>query len=85
MWCQARSVYVKNKNKLCESEIIYPSKLKLTMRSLRLKGKAYAENHWPSPIIPLLIEHAFLERQGELEDVADISITFKEGKDIELC
>lgn len=81
----AWTVNVKNKRKLCESEVITLPKLRMTARALRLKGRASLAKGWASPIIPLLVEHILFEEYRDLSDISDVSVSFREGKDIKLC
>lgn len=79
---QART---KDKFGLDESETITLNKLKRTVRCLKQKGDAYADNCWATPIVPLLIEHVFLEAIDNLQEVSDITLELNEGRDIKLC
>lgn len=66
-------------------DLITLKKLQNTIKDLKLKDPKFSNNKWGSPIVPLLIEHIFLENFGSLDDVVNITLDIRENKDTTPC
>jgi len=78
-------VKTKDKRHTTSHTFITLTKLKLTIDTLKSRGGPSATNRWTSPMIPLLIEHLFIERHTNLRNIKNITLELNEGKDLKLC
>lgn len=74
-----------DKRKLHCYEFITLKKLQTTIKALKTEGKICEGTRWSSPIVPLLMEHIFMETSKDLDQICSITLHLNAGKDIKLC